>query len=156
VTARLALALLCLGGCTMDNPESPQSLDLPFFRCRVEPVLVATCAFNACHGDPARPLRVYGPNRLRLRVPEAQRALALTEEEHDRNYESALVFAAPSDGYREGMLAQKPLATEAGGAYHAGETLGPYGDVFTDPADPDLALLRDWARGATEEPSCTP
>ncbi len=55
--------------CEHDTSEDPTgtapSLDADVFRCQVEPVLAARCAFYPCHGDENRPLTVYALNRLR-------------------------------------------------------------------------------------------
>lgn len=148
----------CLGtlGCAMNNPETPQQLDRPYFRCRVEPALIRSCAFYACHGAAERPLRVYGPNRLRLDVPEARRAQRLTDAEHDANYRAALRFAEPVAGHDEPLLVEKPLDESLGGAFHRGAEDYGGDDVFADPDDPGLAALRGWVSGAREEPSCVP
>lgn len=157
MTARAAaLALVTLAACAIENDPAPQALDAAFFRCEVEPVLAASCAFLACHGAPERPLRLYAPNRLRLDVSEAQRAVALSRAEHDANYRAALRFAQPAAGYAEPLLVVKPLDEALGGAFHRGADDYGGGDVFVDAADPRLATLREWARGATEDPSCTP
>jgi hypothetical protein len=151
----LAAALLA-SSCALENPVEPRALDPAFFRCRVEPVLARSCAFLACHGDPMRPFRMFAPNRLRLGVAEAERALALTPSEEDANFRAALRFAGVEDGYDEPLLVEKPLDRALGGAYHG--AVADYGpdDVFVDLADPDLATLRAWIDGAREEPSCTP
>ena len=150
------VGILALSGCALDNPAAPQALDEAFFRCRVEPVLVDSCAFYACHGSEDRPLRLYAPNRLRLAVTEAERAIALTERERLHNYESALRFAGAEPGYSEPLLVVKPLDASAGGGFHRGAEDYGGGDVFLAADDPDLETLRAWTRGATEDPSCEP
>lgn len=152
----LRLGLLCgLFGCITNGPE-PVALDEAFFHCRVEPVLIANCGFYGCHGDPGRAFRVYGPNRLRLGVDESQRALALTDGEQESNYEAALAFAQPAAGYDAALLVVKPLATSVGGAFHGGDRLAEYGDVFEDPDDPELQMVRRWIEGETEVATCVP
>lgn len=155
---RAALVLLgavALASC-VENPEVDPSLDEPYFRCRVEPVLVESCAFFACHGDGARPFRVYGPNRLRLGIDEARRGVSLGATEHEANLRAASAFASATDGYPEPLLVAKPLDPALGGAFHGGVELGSYGDVFVDADDPQLTVLREWIAGATMEESCVP
>jgi len=151
-TAGLAVAL---SACVQANP--PVALDAPdadAFDCLVEPVLARRCAFVACHGDPARPFRVYAPNRTRLGLPGDALAAPLEPEERDANYQMAAGFAQPTAGYDEPLLVEKPLSARLGGAYHGGaETFGG-GDVFESLDDPELALLRAWIAGATEEGTC--
>lgn len=151
------LALLLLAGCVSQNePVIEPLLDADFYRCRVEPIVVARCAFFACHGDPSRPYRVFAPNRMRYGVSEAERALAMTPEETELNYRSAIGFARERAGYDEPLFVAKPLDQTIGGAYHEGAELYGAGDVFTDPDDPELAVLREWIAGAREDASCTP
>jgi hypothetical protein len=147
-------ALVVLSSCALENPVEPRALDAAFFRCRVEPIVAESCAFLACHGDPARAFRVYAPNRLRLGVPENARALALRPAEHDANFRAALRFAGPADGYEEPLLIAKPLDRAAGGAYHGAIEFGD--DVYADASDPDLETFRAWVNGATEDAACTP
>lgn len=154
-TVTLALAVT-VASCALESPPAPQSLDRAWFRCRVEPVLVDSCAFYACHGSEDRPFRLYAPNRLRLGVREAERAVALTEPEREHNYEAALRFAAPEEGYGEPLLVVKPLDVAAGGGFHRGAEDYGGGDVFLEPDDPDLEALRGWTQGQTEDPSCVP
>ena len=147
------------GGCSQPNAAiTTGELDEAFYRCRVEPVVVARCAFFACHGDPARPYRLYAPNRMRLDVTEDQRALYLTGAETRANYENAIGFSVPHEGYGydEPLLVEKPLDEAIGGAYHEGAEIYGGGDVFTDPSDPELDVLRAWIDGATEEATCVP
>ena len=146
-------------GCTQPNGTvATGELDEAFYRCRVEPVVAARCAFFACHGDPARPYRIYAPNRMRLDVTEDQRALYITAAETRANYDNALGFSVHVEayGYDEPLLVEKPLDETIGGAYHEGAEIYGQGDVFTDPSDPELDVLRAWIAGATEEESCVP
>ena len=144
-----------LAGCALGNPAlEDEPLDDAAFRCRVESILARRCAFPACHGDPARPFRVYAPNRLRYGLPADALPSPLTPEEHDANLRAATSFAGPSAGYAEPLLVAKPLSERLGGAYHGGAEQFGAGDVFEAPDDPDLAALRVWVAGAAEEPSC--
>ena len=147
--------LAALAACTQANPvvevEGP---DVDAFRCRVEPVLARRCAFAACHGDRARPFRVYAPNRLRFGLPADALAAPLTPDEHAANYEMAASFAQPTAGYEEPLLVGKPLTERLGGAVHGGAEMFGAGDVFETGDDPELAVLRAWIAGATEEEPC--
>lgn len=146
-----------LFGCAQGNPTvEPLPLDEATFRCRVEPVLARRCAFPACHGDPARPFRVYAPNRLRFGLPADALGTPLAPEEHEANLRAALGIASPTAGYDEPLLVVKPLSERLGGAYHGGAEQFDGSDVFEAADDPDLATLRAWIAGATEEPSCAP
>jgi hypothetical protein len=151
-----ALFALASGCATegLDAPAEPTALDPSTFRCRVEPVLLARCAFFACHGSALRPFRVYAPERLRLDVPAELRLLPLTEAEEQANYDMALGFADPATGAQQ--LLTKPLAVEAGGAYHGGALLYGGEDVFSDRADPGYVLLAEWIEGATAASDCVP
>lgn len=152
-----ACALVLAAACVQGNPAvEPELLDEPAFRCQVEPVLARRCAFPACHGDRQRPFRVYAPNRLRFGLPAGALAAPLTADEHAANHRMAAGFAGPSAGYDEPLLVAKPLSVHLGGATHGGAGMFGDADVFEAPDDPELALLRAWIAGATEDPSCAP
>lgn len=138
----------------LDAPAELTALDANAFRCEVEPVLLARCAFFACHGSARRPFRVYAPERLRLDVPSEVRLLPLTEEEELANYDMARGFADATAGAPQ--LLSKPLAVEAGGAYHRGALLYGGQDVFSDRLDPGYVLLAEWIGGAAEPADCVP
>lgn len=152
--AALALAAAGCAADGLDAPADPASLDANAFRCQVEPVLVARCAFFACHGSARRPFRVYAPESLRLDVPAAVRLLPLTEAEEQANYDMARGFADVASGVP--LLLDKPLAVEAGGAYHRGALLYGGEDVFSDREDRGYTLLADWLGGATAPADCVP
>lgn len=150
----VALATACTQG-GIDAPAPTTMLDRPFFTCQVEPVLVARCAFFACHGSARRPFHVLARNRLRDGVPDEQRETPLTTAEEDANYATALGFTG--DGTRApALLLLKPLSTKAGGFYHRGATLYDRGDVFSSKSDPGYQILSSWLAGATAAPDCTP
>ena len=150
-------ALVVAAACAQGNPAvDAELLDEPAFRCQVEPVLARRCAFPACHGDRQRPFRLYAPNRLRFGLPADALAAPLTAEEHAANYQVAAGFASPSAGYDEPLLVAKPLSERLGGATHGGAEMCGDADVFESASDPELALLRAWIAGATEDPSCAP
>ncbi|MBI2896514.1 MAG: hypothetical protein HYY06_23350 [Deltaproteobacteria bacterium] len=154
---RLAVILGSLAACALPNPEVGEAdLDPAMFRCQVEPVLVDRCAFPACHGNPDRAFRVYAPNRSRYGLPGDSQGDPLTEEESALNLSAALGFASPAPGYSEPLLVAKPLDESLGGAWHGGAEQYDGRDVFRDARDPELAVLRVWLDGATEDSSCAP
>jgi hypothetical protein len=156
VVRRLALAV-ALAACAqegLDAPAPPGALDEAYFRCRVQPVMVKSCAFLACHGSALRPLRVYAPNGLRDGVARDRRAQPLTAAEEAANFASALALAG-ADG-RPPLLLLKPLDEAAGGYYHRGATLYDRGDIFADAEDPGYVVLAAWIGGAVADPACVP
>ena len=153
-----SLMLALLASCVqtgLDEPFSPVELDRAFFRCQVEPVLVARCAFFACHGSNRRPLRLYAVQKLRLATPWADQDAPLTDAEHEANHDMARGFAG-GPGEEPAQLLDKPLDVEAGGLFHRGKTLYGGEDVFADRDDPGYRLLSDWLGGAAADPGCLP
>jgi hypothetical protein len=144
-----------MGACVQDGLDAPEDvpeLDAEYFRCEVQPVLAARCAFFACHGSATRPLRVYARNRLRFDVAAEQRETPLRPAELAFNYESARAFAG--DPRRPALLLLKPLEEDRGGYVHVGATLYGRGDVFLDADDPGYAKLAAWLGGATAPAGC--
>jgi hypothetical protein len=157
VRARAWWVLLLLAGCASDDLTAARpvpALDVPFFRCQVQPVLVARCAFLACHGSGTRYLRVYAPNRLRENVPPAMRNQPLTSAEEAANLASASGFVG--DESHEAWLLAKPLDQNAGGLFHRGQDLYGGDDVFVTRSDPGYQLIDRWIQGETAPASCTP
>lgn len=154
--SRLAIlmSVCAVGACAMENPPAPQTLDRAFFECNVEPILQASCAFYACHGDPDRAFVVFAPNRLRLDVSEQNRRSLTTEGERDYNFRAALAFAEPHPGYGVALLLQKPLDPAQGGGYHGTLDLFEGMDIFEDRNDGRYLTIEAWLQGATEDPSC--
>ncbi len=143
-------------GCqTVDTTSSLPPLDEPFFRCQVEPVLMARCGFYPCHGSEQRPFVVYAPNRFRLEAESPDLATPLTVEEMARNFDMSRAFA--QDERLDGAwLLSKPLDVEAGGFYHVGKRLYQGRDVFTTVDDVGYQQIAAWIGGATAEPNCAP
>lgn len=139
----------------LDEPFSPAELDRAFFRCQVEPVLVARCAFFACHGSNRRPLRLYAVQKLRLATPWEDQDAPLSDAEREANHDMARGFAG-GPGDEPGQLSDKPLDVDAGGLYHRGKTLYGGEDVFADRDDPGYRILGDWLDGAAADPGCLP
>lgn len=141
-------------------PQSPASLDEPYFRCRVQPVLTKTCAMFACHGADGssgtnrRYFQIYARNRLRYPgTAEAMRGAALTAQERTANFVASRALVDPSN-LAESVLLQKPLDQQAGGWFHRGADLYGQGDVFLASDDPDYRVLWAWASGAKDDPQC--
>lgn len=145
-----ALVVGCEPGLT-DKREAP-TLDVAFFRCHVQPVLVGSCGALLCHGNQERFFRLFGRNRFRPLFGDKenrQRNTPLSDDEIQFNYDSALAYvdaSSPDDSY----LLAKPLDQKSGGFYHGGATEFGSGDVFLDRDDPGYKAIREWIGGAVE------
>jgi hypothetical protein len=149
-------ALLVVAGCAVENPPAAApSLDRDFFRCNMQPVLAARCAFPACHGTRVRPLAIYAPGRERLQVGWDRPTEPVTQAELDANYQLVTGFTTTTATGEPWLLA-KPLAPAAGGYYHRGADLFGSEDVFLTKDDPGYQLLARWIAGETAPSSCTP
>ncbi len=137
----------------LDAPATRATLDEPFFRCKVQPILTKNCSMHACHGDGTRFFRQYARNRLRQGIAgEAERNVKLSDRERRFNYEAARAFVDAND-VAESLLLKKTLSSGAGGYYH-GATRYEGGNVFATADDPEYRVLVDWTRGAKAEASC--
>lgn len=145
------LALTCQS--ELDAGAKSAVLDEPFFRCRVHPVLIKTCAQLACHGNGTRYFRLFGRNRMRLGGTEAQRNSLILPAERCHNFEAASAFVDASEP-DDSLLLRKPLEQSAGGYYHGGASQFGAGDVFSARTDPDFKVLAEWVAGQTDDPSC--
>jgi hypothetical protein len=157
MVTRLAVMMILLAGCASDDllaPRPASTLDPNAFRCDVEPVLVARCAFFACHGSGQRPFRVYAPNRLRLDVAPIARNSPLTADEEAANLTSASGFTG--DDSHPPLLLLKPLDVRAKGYFHEGQDLYKGDDVFLTTNDVGYQRIAMWIQGATEPAGCTP
>ena len=149
-------AWLLLAGCAVDNPPAQVgALDRDFFRCNVQPVLAARCAFPACHGTRVRPLAIFAPGRERLRVMWDRPTEPVTQDELDANFTLVTGFTT-LDATGEPWLLSKPLATSAGGYYHRGADLFGTEDVFMTKDDPGYQALERWIAGETAQSTCAP
>ena len=148
----LVLTLVACAQDDLDLERQAPALDRPFFRCRVQPVLAARCAFPACHGTNLRPFRVFARQRLRLEIPPDRREAELTAEEETANFGRALAFVG--DEKTPPLLLAKPLEAAAGGFYHRAKTLYADMDVFATADDPGYRQLADWVAGGIEDPGC--
>ena len=153
------LALVCgvvaLVGCQpdLDAVKAPLTLDEPFYRCKVQPILVKSCGGLLCHGDPTRFYRVFGRNRLRYGLPEKDRGIPLNAEETEFNYQSAMAFVDAEEP-ENSLLLMKPLDQASGGYYHGGATEFGQGDVYLLKTEPEFEVLLEWINGAKEDESC--
>lgn len=138
------LVSLCLVAC--DPAEDPPGIpvaDPVVFREEVYPVLLADCAFPACHGDPDRFLAVYGPGRTRL-SPETLPYDPPTPEELAFSFTRARSMLLSEEGVRQSPFLRKPLAVSAGGAGHEGDD--PWGRaIFASKSDHRFQALFFWA-----------
>lgn len=156
MVTRVVIAL-ALAGCAsgLDEPAPGGTLDRALFRCNVQPVLAARCAFPACHGDARRPLALYAPGRMRYAVGWDRPTEPLTGAELAANFAIAAGFATTTATGTPWLLA-KPLAAEAGGYFHRGAELYAAGDVFASTDDAGYQLLARWIAGDTAAADCTP
>ena len=141
----LAAALLVTAACETPVSEFASTRrDFGAFRSTVYPVLLRDCGFPACHGDPGRFFRVWGPGRTRLpgsgSTPEAFDLP--TGDELSSSYSLVLSFVndeSPADS----ELLRKPLAPEAGGISHGG--VDPYGrNIYRTAQDGGFVALAAW------------
>jgi len=153
--AQVAGALLVVSllvGCEVESPtREALAFDQASFHCEVEPVLMARCAFYACHGSEARPFRVYAPNRLRLDPSVPSLAAPLSAQESDANRASALAMVQDAS---EPLLLQKPLDVDAGGLFHKGKSLYQGRDSFSTADDVGYRAIEAWIAGAIRPSSC--
>jgi len=146
-----SLVLACDG--SLGEQKSLASLDEPYFRCKVQPVLTKSCSAFACHGDAKRFFRVFARNRLRAQGAEKDRNAPFSDAERAANFDSARAFV--DDGsIDDSLILVKPLDVNAGGRFHRGREIYGQGDVFSDRNDPDFKTLQSWLQGAKESPTC--
>lgn len=155
-----AAALFCLlAGCA-DDPlpvaELPRARDMGFSDI-IHPVLLRDCGFPACHGNPQRFFRVWGPGRMRLPNRDGTTPAAFdtaTIDEVAASFAVARGMVDIIDPQRSPLL-QKPLAVSAGGAGHEG--VDRFGrDVYRTTRDSEYLLLSEWVRNVTEAETPAP
>ncbi|MDD9947231.1 MAG: hypothetical protein OXU20_39695 [Myxococcales bacterium] len=146
VGALCAAGWLACGLLGCDVPQQKLSIPEPpadHFLRDVYPVLLADCAFPACHGDRDRAFLVLGPGRTRLR-PETDAYAPATADELALSYARARSMLLGPGGARRAPLLKKPLAVKAGGAGHAGDD--PWGGaIYASKRDPRYEALFFWA-----------
>jgi hypothetical protein len=147
----LALIVGCVQGIDESVPEP--AVDEAYFRCKVQPVLVKSCAAFICHGDGARYFRMFARNRLRLGGTEAERNGLFRDTEYRHNFAAARAFVDASEP-ENSLLLLKPLEQRAGGFFHGGATEFGKGDVYLSRDEADNKILLNWDNGQTEDPAC--
>lgn len=127
----------CLGEAP---PEALPPLDAALLRARIQPILERDCARSSCHGDPGRPLRLYGRSSLRLpgRVP----GTPIDDAELAANLAMMRGFLVGVADPGDSLVLRKPLAEAAGGAPHAGAE-----DPYPSRDHPAYRLLACWLAG---------
>lgn len=147
----LLVAALATLGCDDEAPRRTlPDVDPATFRDVVYPILLADCAFPACHGDVRRPFHLFGPGRTRL-LPETLAYDPATPEELATSFERARSMLLGPDGVRRAPLLRKPLAVAAGGAGHEGDD--PWGaSPFATKQDPRFEAIFFWATAAEDTP----
>ena len=154
VKLSVTIACIVLASCAQQDLDIRQplpDLDPHFFRCEVQPVLVANCAFMVCHGNDERPLKIYAAKRFRLGISWDEYKTPLTEDELAANFQMVRGFVQPSN-----LLAEKPLDTRSGGLFHRGKDLYGSDDVFTDTNNIGYQKLVEFARGEKADSNCQP
>jgi hypothetical protein len=165
-------------GTTLHEPPTGPlplpSLDLDYFKCKVEPILDRGCAMLGCHGtkasDSTHAFRVFARGRRRNQelVPPiascgestpqdleqtgsgtilCQGATLHTPTEWQMNFDSArsLLLGVPNPDDCD-LLAQPVV----GGKSHSGVHL------FGGKTDPDYVTIRSWLAGAALGTACDP
>ncbi len=147
------------------GPAPLPALDLPYYRCAVQPVLERGCGALGCHGtETARAFRLYARARLRHSEPvpgcdggtvdlaaegtgtvRCAGAARLTATEWQRNFDGARAFAIGVPLIADVPLLVEPMAGSA--RVHA--------DVkpFT-PTDPAYVTIKNWLGGTTAPADC--
>src|SRR6266853_636420 len=117
-------------------PGATDALDFQFFKTSVEPIFLKERPGHArCYGCHILSNRVF---HLETLSPGSS---DWTDEQSQRNFQSALQLVVPGDPASSRLLIH-PLAPEAGGdPFHSG------GRQFTSPNDPDWLALAEWVRG---------
>ncbi|MFT3711228.1 MAG: hypothetical protein QM817_26660 [Archangium sp.] len=142
----VAVAFVALR-CAVAPPQTNvPALDQAFFEAKVEPELMASCAYSTCHGAPLRPMRVYSLAGLRI-DPSLTSNQPLTPEEHFANFLRAKTVAAATSSTLPELL-RKPLQLEQGGAGHGG--VDGFGqNVYANKSADGWKVLEAWVNGAT-------
>lgn len=143
---RIAIALSL--GLTSACGDTTVKLTVPApdaaeFELAVYPVLLRDCGFPACHGNPRRFFRVFGPGRVRYRAETALFADP-TGEEIELAYERARSMLANEHGMQHSALLRKPYL----GGHKGFDEWG--NNVYRTADDPGYAALVDWARSAVD------
>lgn len=155
----IALCLLPLLVCAAcgDPSTAPVVAKRPFdaFRNDVYPVLLRDCGFPACHGDPKRFFRVWGPGRARLPLESTMIAPEALDQPTGQEIAVSLALALSMIDERDlahSPLLRKPLAVSAGGSGHMG--IDNFGrDVYRTTSDQGYQVLQKWVFSPAPAPA---
>src|SRR6266478_1420277 len=123
------------------EPAASSSVQTPplsfeFFKTKVQPIFLKNRAEHArCYGCHILPNRIF---RLEALSPGST---DWSDEQSQRNFQSALEVVVPGDPASSKLLLH-PLSPEAGGdPFHSG------GRQFASQNDPDWLVIAEWVRG---------
>jgi YVTN family beta-propeller protein len=118
------------------RPPATHALDFQLFKTSVEPTFLKERPGHArCYGCHILSNRIF---HLETLSPGSGN---WTEEQSQRNFQSALQLVVPGEPASSRLLIH-PLAPEAGGdPFHSG------GRQFASPNDPDWLAMAEWVRG---------
>jgi hypothetical protein len=148
-----ALLLVATGCQDLGGKDDLATLDEPFFRCQVQPIVTKSCGMFLCHGDAARYYTVFTRNRLRFGLSEDERNATMTVVERRYAYDATRAHVDRDDP-AQSLLLLKPLDESAGGYFHGGATEFGQGDVYLSTDEPDYQTLLAWINGATDATDC--
>jgi hypothetical protein len=153
-------------GCSGDECGPVADLDLEFYKCNVEPIFDRTCSMMGCHGDNARPFRMFARGRLRnaeqfpfegclrnetVNLDEMGTGTVMceggephTETEWQLNFESARSFMREGMSPDDSELLQQPTV---GGLPHV--NVHPFRKD-----DESYTMVRRWLSGETLGTTC--
>jgi YVTN family beta-propeller protein len=119
---------------------TPSALDFQFFKSRVQPIFLKERPGHArCYGCHTASNRDFHLETL------SPGSADWTDEQSQRNFQSALKQVVPGDSASSRLLLH-PLAPEAGGEpFHSG------GRQFHSESDSDWLTLAEWVRGSRGE-----
>ncbi len=158
VTGVLSLPSFGCASAPSDGSTRTDPVDPAVFQLYVSPVFERRCGTLDCHGSPARGLRLYGSNGLRLANDNGVVAGegTTTQAELKANYASvvgfepeqmALVRKGEADVYSL-LILKKPIRdTTAGGERHKG-------GVALVKGDPAEQCITSWLEGTTKTDLC--
>jgi len=127
---------------TASRSNAADALDFQFFRTKVEPIFLKERPGHArCYGCHVLTNRTFHLEAL------SPGSAAWTDEQSQRNFQSALQQVVPGKPASSRLLIH-PLAPEAGGdPFHSG------GRQFASQNDPDWLVLAEWVRSLSEPSS---
>ena len=142
-----------VGKCSGKAPESPANspstettaLSFEIFKTQVQPIFLKHRPGHArCYG-----CHILAARNFRLQVLPSG-STEWTEEQSQRNFQSALQQVVPGDPGSSRLLIH-PLEPDAGGdPFHSG------GRQFASQNDPDWLTIAEWVRGGDAKPETLP